>query len=371
MKINKINLVNFRNYRKLELKFKNNLSIIIGKNAQGKTNILESIYILGLTKSYKMQQEQNLVRFGEEKYIIKGEIKQGKNFKDLKVENEKSNKRVFVNNNEIRKISNYIGNFNVILSSPEDIEIVKGSPNDRRNLLNLEISQISSTYLKNINEYNKLLKTRNDYLKKLSNQLLADYRYLEVLTKNMISREIVIYQERQKFIDKINENITDIFNNITGMNNLKIVYEKSIDYSKDEEYIYDFYQKNLDKEIYQGMTLYGPHRDDLKFILGEEDIKLFGSQGQQKLVMIAFKLSEINIFKELTTYNPVILFDDIFSELDVYKKNRLIKYIPEDMQVIITSNDTRGINKKLLDRADIYIVEEGKIKEKNNGKKHK
>lgn len=365
MKIAKIKLINFRNYKKLDLKFKNNLNIIIGKNAQGKTNILESIYILGLTKSYKMQQEQNLIRFGEEKYIIKGAIKQGRNFKDLKVENDRKNKKVFVNDNEIRKISNYIGNFNVILSSPEDIEIIKGSPNERRNLLNLEISQISETYLKNINEYNKLLKTRNDYLKKISNNVLADYRYLEVLTKNMISREKIIYYERKKFIDKVNEKITEIFNNITDMKGLKIIYEKSINYDMSEEEIYNFYLNNKDKEIYQGMTLYGPHRDDLKFFLGEEDIKLFGSQGQQKLAMIAFKLSEIYIFKELTSYNPVILFDDIFSELDVYKKNKLIKYIPDDMQVIITSNDTRGINKKLLDKADIYIVENGKIEEKN------
>ncbi len=365
MKIAKIKLINFRNYKKLDLKFKNNLNIIIGKNAQGKTNILESIYILGLTKSYKMQQEQNLIRFGEEKYIIKGAIKQGRNFKDLKVENDRKNKKVFVNDNEIRKISNYIGNFNVILSSPEDIEIIKGSPNERRNLLNLEISQISATYLKNINEYNKLLKTRNDYLKKISNNVLADYRYLEVLTKNMISREKIIYYERKKFIDKVNEKITEIFNNITDMEGLKIIYEKSINYDMGEEEIYNFYLNNKEKEIYQGMTLYGPHRDDLKFFLGEEDMKLFGSQGQQKLAMIAFKLSEIYIFKELTSYNPVILFDDIFSELDVYKKNKLIKYIPDDMQVIITSNDTRGINKKLLDKADIYIVENGKIEEKN------
>lgn len=368
MKLNKIRLVNFRNYRKLNFKFKKNLTVIIGKNAQGKTNILESIYILGLTKSYKAQQENNLIKFGEEKYIVEGEIKQGKIIKDLKVEYDKTGKKVFENNNEVKKISNYIGNFNVILSSPEDVEIIKGSPNERRNLLNLEISQISARYLKNINEYNKLLKTRNDYLKKLSNNVTNDYLYLEVLTKNMISREMIIYEERIKFIEKINERISDIFNNITGTDNLKVIYESTIDYNKSESEIYEFYSNNLEKEKYQGMTLYGPHRDDLKFLIGDEDLKLYGSQGQQKLAMIAFKLSEISIFKDLTSYKPVILFDDIFSELDVYKKNRLIKYIPDDMQVIITANDTKGINKKLLDKADIYIVENAKVEEKKHGK---
>lgn len=370
MKINRINLVNFRNYSKISLKFKKDLTIITGKNAQGKTNLLESIYILALSKSYKMQQENNLIKFGAEKFIIEGEIKQNKLTKDLKVTNEKKSKKVFVNNNEIRKISNYIGNFNVILSSPEDINIIKGSPNERRNLLNSEISQISSKYLKNINEYNKILKTRNDYLKQLSVKDIADYRYLEVLTKNMILREKIIYEERKKFIDKINDNIADIFENITDMPGLKVFYETSLNYEVDDEKIFEFYLLNKEKEIYQGMTLYGPHRDDLKFYLGEEDIKLFGSQGQQKLVMIAFKLAEIEIFKDLTSFNPVILFDDVFSELDVYKKNKLIKYIPDDMQVIITSNDTRGIKKSLLDRSTIYNIENGKIEEKND-KKHK
>lgn len=368
MKLNRIKLLNFRNYHKIDLKFKKDLTIITGKNAQGKTNLLESIYILALTKSYKMQQENNLIKFDAEKFIIEGEIQQNKLIKDLKITNEKRAKKVFVNKNEIKKISNYIGNFNVILSSPEDINIIKGSPNERRNLLNSEISQISSRYLKKLNEYNKILKTRNDYLKQMSVKEIADYRYLEVLTKNMIVREKIIYEERKKFIDKINENIGTIFENITKMPGLKVVYEKSLNYEENNDKIFDFYSQNKEKEIYQGMTLYGPHRDDLKFFLEDEDIKLFGSQGQQKLVMIAFKLAEISIFKEITSFNPVLLFDDVFSELDVYKKNKLIKYIPENMQVIITSNDTRGIRRSLLDRATIYNVENGKIEEKNDKK---
>lgn len=379
MILRKIKLINFRNYKSFNISFQKNINIIIGDNAQGKTNILESIYTLALTKSYRTTNDSNLIRLDQEKFIITGETKDEKIFKKLSLELYKGNKVAKINDNVINKISDYVGNLYVILSSPDDLQMIKGSPSDRRNFLNIEISQLSSNYIKKYNEFNKILKMRNDYLKLLFTNSLCDYNYLDILTNNLIEREIDIYIERYNFINKINDNITDIYKNITGIKDLKILYETNVEFNKYEpEYmkkiLLEKYKKNQQREIAMGMTLYGPHRDDFTFLIDNNDIKIFGSQGQQKLAFIALKFAEIPIFEEKTGTKPIILLDDIFSELDKTKKNKLIQYIDNDYQVIITSNDTKDISKKILNGASIFKIQDGKIIEKggdNNGRKER
>lgn len=379
MILRKIKLINFRNYKSFNINFQKNINIIIGDNAQGKTNILESIYTLALTKSYRTTNDSNLIRLDQEKFIITGEIKDEKIFKKLSLELYKGNKVAKINDNVINKISDYVGNLYVILSSPDDLQMIKGSPSERRNFLNIEISQLSSNYIKKYNEFNKILKMRNDYLKLLFTNSLCDYNYLDILTNNLIEREIDIYIERYNFINKINDNITDIYKNITGIKDLKILYETNVEFNNYEpEYmkktLLEKYRKNQQREISMGMTLYGPHRDDFTFLIDNNDIKIFGSQGQQKLAFIALKFAEILIFEEKTGTKPIILLDDIFSELDKTKKNKLIQYIDNDYQVIITSNDTKDISKKILNGASIFKIQDGKIIEKggdNNGRKER
>lgn len=376
MILRKIKLVNFRNYANLNINFSKNINIIIGDNAQGKTNLLESIYTLALTKSYRTTNDANLIRNNQEKFIVVGEIKDNSVFKKLSVELHNNNKIVKLNDNIINKISHYIGNLYVILSSPDDLQIIKGSPSERRNFLNIEISQLSSNYIKKYNEFNKILKMRNDYLKLLLTNNLSDYSYLDILTNNLIERELDIYIERNNFINNINENLSKIYENIMDISNLKILYQPNIeinDFDRDKlrEILKDKYKKNIKREILMGMTLYGPHRDDFTFIIKENDIKIYGSQGQQKIAFIALKFAEIPIFEEKTGTKPVILLDDIFSELDKKKKNRLMKYINDDYQVIITSNDTKDIGKEILMNSKIIKVKDGKIIEKggdNNGR---
>ena len=376
MILRKIKLVNFRNYANLNINFSKNINIIIGDNAQGKTNLLESIYTLALTKSYRTTNDANLIRNNQEKFIVVGEIKDSSVFKKLSVELHNNNKIVKLNDNIINKISDYIGNLYVILSSPDDLQIIKGSPSERRNFLNIEISQLSSNYIKKYNEFNKILKMRNDYLKLLLTNNLSDYSYLDILTNNLIERELDIYIERNNFINNINENLSKIYENIMDISNLKILYQPNIeinDFDRDNlrEILKDKYKKNIKREILMGMTLYGPHRDDFTFIIEENDIKIYGSQGQQKIAFIALKFAEIPIFEEKTGTKPVILLDDIFSELDKKKKNRLMKYINDDYQVIITSNDTKDIGKEILMNSKIIKVKDGKIIEKggdNNGR---
>ncbi len=375
MILKKISLINFRNLKKQTINLDKKTNIFIGDNAQGKTNILESIYFLALTKSYRTN-DSNLINKEEDFTKVKGEIKDISIFKNLSVELVNDQKKVKINNNEINKIADYITNLNVVLVSPEDINILQGTPAERRNFLNIELSQLSKNYIKKYNEFNKILKIRNNYLKMLYNSSNPDKRYLDSLTENLIDREIDIYQERKRFIDLINNNVSKIYEDIIGIKGFYITYETNIEFDNFEtnylkEKLIKKYNDSLKKEIENGMTLYGPHRDDLKFLINNDDIKIFGSQGQQKVGIIALKLSEIPIFQEFTNSYPIILLDDVFSELDIKTRNKLINYIPDNIQVIITSNDTKGINKKFLENAKIFKVVKGKIIEKvgdNNGK---
>ena len=213
MIIRKINLINFRNYKKISINFDKKINIFIGDNAQGKTNLLESIYFLALTKSYRTN-DINLVNKNSEFAKVKGEIKDNSIYKSMSVELLKEGKKVKINNNEIKKISDYITNLNVILISPEDINILQGTPAERRNFLNIELSQLSKKYIKKYNEFNRILKIRNNYLKMLYKSSNPDRRYLESVTENLIEREITIYQERKKFIDSINKRISKIYEDI-------------------------------------------------------------------------------------------------------------------------------------------------------------
>ena len=345
------------------------MNIFIGNNAQGKTNILESIVILALTKSHRIGISPNIIKFGKKKAKINGVVRKDKIINKLGVEITENNKKLMINLDEIKKVSDYISNLNVIVFTPDDLDIIKGSPSIRRNLLNIELSQISKVYLNTYNEYNKLLKTRNEYLKLLLSNSIADKKYLDVITDKLIDKAIIIYKKRKEFIDKINESINDNYESITNDKVLSIKYIPNIDIEEfnDEnisKVLKNKYESRYQKELNYGMTLYGPHRDDFEFILNEENLKYFGSQGQQKTAIISFKLAEIPIFKEYCNTKPILLLDDIFSELDVKKINKLLKLISNDIQTIVTTTDLRRINKKYLEKSIIYKVNNGEIERK-------
>lgn len=369
MILKKIKLLNYRNYSNISINFNKNINIFVGSNAQGKTNILESIYVLALTKSPRLSSDLNAIKFGEEFSRIIGTVHQDGFNNELEVFINKTDKKVFKNKTRIKKISNYISNLNVILFTPDDLEIIKGSPSIRRNLLNIEISQLSNDYINNYNEFNKLLKNRNEYLKILYSNGYADERYFEILTEKLIEKGTLIYIQRNEFIEKINKYLGDIYYQISGQKGLYLKYENQFefeDYSKKN--ISEVYKEKLNKSLFkekiQGMTLYGPHRDEFSFYLGDISLKLYGSQGQQRLAIISLKIAEIYLFRELKGENPVLLLDDIFSEIDKSKKNKLVKFIDDNIQTIITTTDLRGLNKSLLKNSKIFYVKEGTVEEK-------
>lgn len=346
------------------------MNIFIGNNAQGKTNILEAIVILALTKSHRIGVNPNIIQFNKSKCVIKGTVKKMRIITKLEIEVSAEVKKTKVNNDEIRKIADYISNLNVIVFTPDDLEIIKSSPNIRRNLLNIQLSQISKQYLNTYNEYNKILKTRNEYLKILFNNSIADKNYLDIITDKLIEKAIIIYQMRREYLDFIGQKIDYYYKEITGSSGLKIYYEPNVSF---ESYEYEdlrkklkhTYKKNYMKELNYGMTLYGPHRDDFHFEFNGNDLKYFGSQGQQRLAVLAFKLAEIDRFIEINGTAPLLLLDDIFSELDLKKRNRLLKFISSrDIQSILTTTDLKNISKRYLDGSYIYEVNNGNIERK-------
>ena len=369
MYLSKIELSHFRNYKKEKIKLCDTVNIFIGDNAQGKTNILESIYILALTKSHRVGFENNIIQDGYQVCKINGLLRDNQSLKDLALVVNEDNKKVSINNKEIKKIADYISNMNVIMFCPNDLDIIKGSPQIRRNLLNIQISQLYPFYVNYLNEYNKILKNRNEYLKQLNINGISDTRYLDILDEKLVDRAAYIYLYRKKYLDYINNKVGSIYKNIMNIDNLNIVYENNIDLDNfDIDNIKEKFMKKLKhsvkREIMQGMTLYGPHRDDFSFNIDNNNLKFYGSQGQQRIAIISFKLAEVGLFQEEKNTSPILLLDDIFSELDIKKRNLLIKYIPDKVQTIITTTDLKNIQKKILSQAKIFIVDNGKITEK-------
>ena len=358
MYIKSLKIRNFRNIEKIDIDLDKNINIFVGNNAQGKTSILESIYVLALSKSSKNLDELELIRKNSSFSRIEGNIKNSRTSRTLEVILEKNKKRLKVDKNEIKKVSSYISNLNVIMFSPDDLDIIKKSPSFRRNLINTTLCQLFPNYLRILNEYNKLLKIRNDYLK--SSYQNIDEIYLEIVTDKLIERAIVIMQYRSKFIDNINNYIADIYSKITTDIGLRVIYENSLK-SYDKENLKKFFKENLFNDINKKVTLYGPHRDDISFILDDMDLKLYGSQGQQRVSILAFKLSEINLFKLTLGYYPVVLLDDIFSELDVQKRNNLLKFIKSNMQFVISTTDILNISNKIVNKAKVFKIKNGKI----------
>lgn len=376
MRIEHLKLTNFRNYSSLELDFNNNVNIIIGDNGKGKTNILESIYVLSLTKTNRYGVEENLIKFDEEIAKLEGIVRKDDLIKKQEIYLTKKKKQIFINNKEMRRIRDYISNFCVISFTPEDLEIVKGSPNVRRNMINIDISQLHNNYISYLNEFNQIVKIRNEYLKKMNIDGNSDVRYLDVVNTSMIEKGIKIYQYRYDFFKKINELLPKIFKKLSGLDNLMIKYETNFDLGEFElEKVKKNYESKLNKnfkvELMQGVTLVGPHRDDFSFDLSGINMKEFSSQGQQRLAIIALKIAEIYLYKEETGEYPVLLLDDIFSEIDTKKRNKIVNFLLKDIQSIITTTDINDIDEDLVKNATIFKVNNNKVTErgKKNGRR--
>lgn len=358
MYLEKIKIKNFKKIIKLETELNKNINIFIGNNAQGKTSILESIYVLALTKPSKSVEESDLINKSSNFSLIKGTLVNEKSKKEMEFILTNQQKTLKINKKEIKKVGDYLTNLNVIMFSPDDLDIIKKSPLVRRNLLNIELCQLFHNYMKVLNEYNKILKIRNEYLRK--NYGNMDKAYFDIITEKLVDRLIIIRNYRQKYVECINSKIEIIYKRIMKMGNLKVVYDKNISFESKEEII-NYYKDNYYNELDKKMTLFGIQKDDLLFYVDDMNLKDYGSQGQQRVAVLSFKLSEINIFKETKKTYPIVLLDDIFSELDIEKRNNLLKFIKSNIQFIITTTDIKNISEKIVEKASIFKIKDGNI----------
>lgn len=332
MYIESIQLKNFRNYNSLELKFDKATNIFYGNNAQGKTNILEAIYLCGTTKSHKGSKDKETIRFGEEEsHIRMNVVKDEISYKiDMHLKKNKA-KGVAINGLPIRKARELFGIVNLVFFSPEDLNIIKSGPGERRRFMDLELCQLDSLYLTELAGYNHIVNQRNRLLKELHfNSRLMDT--LDVWDIQMAQYGSKVIEKRSAFVKELNSVIQDIHKNLTGgMEHLEVIYEPSVESSLLAEKL----AGNRDRDIRMKMTSAGPHRDDLCLLADGVDIRKYGSQGQQRTAALSLKLSEIYLVKNKIKDTPVLLLDDVLSELDSSRQTYLLDSI-HDIQTMIT-----------------------------------
>ncbi len=363
MQIRDLKLVNFRNYKKVDLQFSKHLNLIIGKNGMGKTNLIEAIYVLALTKSFRVSVDNILIFNDEVNLKIEGNV-DNKNYELLLT---KEGKKVKINKTNILRLSDYISKINVILFNPNDLRIIKDTPSVRRKMLNIEISQLNNLYLKQLQNYNRIIKQRNSYLKAMSINGNASKDYLDILTNKLIEVGLEIYDKRREFIEKINTEIANLFFKITNLEGLKVCYES--DYQDmTKEGLLKLYKKSFDRDMMFGQTHIGIHHDDIVFKLNAANLKDYGSEGQQKNTIIAWKLAEIAIFYEKKESYPILILDDLFSELDKEKINNILNLLRDDIQTFITTTELDNIDKKYLQNCKIFRINEGQVEEDTNEK---
>jgi len=361
--VKSIKLINFRNYKKLEIELNSKLNIFFGNNAQGKTNLLESIYIGSTGKSYRTNKDKELISLDKEQsYIgIKVQKKYSDKLIEIKMEKEKP-KRVKINKVEMERVSELLGELNVVIFSPEDLKLVKEGPSERRNFLDNEISQIRPKYRYNLNRYNKILIQRNSLLKRIQIDK-SKMKVLDVWDTQLASIGTEIILSRMEFLDKLSYISMDIHSKITGnLEELQLHYVSSIGIENNnrdniKNRFAEVLKDNANKDVEKGTTEFGPHRDDIAILINDIDARVFGSQGQQRTAALSLKLAEVELINNEVGEYPVLLLDDVLSELDYNRRKYLISTF-KNIQTIITSTEDIYVDEiEAIDKSKFYIKE--------------
>ena len=357
MNIESLELSNYRNYKNLYMDYSPKTNLLFGNNAQGKTNILEAIYMCAAGRSHRGSKDKEEIKFGEDEAHIKINInKNNINYRiDIHLKKNRP-KGIAINGIPIKKTSELLGIFNVVFFSPEDLSIIKNGPSERRRFLDMELCQLNSLYVHSLICYNKILIQRNKLLKEF-NFIKESKETLDILDIQLIKYGKEIIRYREVFIDELKNIIKKISKDISG-EYININYEKNIEIDKYEEKL----KNKRNEELKLKMTLIGPHRDDISFCIDGVDIRRFGSQGQQRTAALSLKLSEIELVKEKVKDTPVLLLDDVLSELDKKRQSKLLEYIG-DIQTVITCTGLEDFINSNLDIDKIYNVDNAILKE--------
>lgn len=363
MIVKSVEFSNFRNYDHLQLHFDEGTNILYGDNAQGKTNILEGVYLSGTTKSHKGSKDKEMIQFEKEESHIRSIVE--KNEKEYQIDmhlRRNGTKGVAVNKVPIKKASELFGILNIVFFSPEDLNIIKNGPSERRRFIDCELCQLDKLYLSDLSRYNKVLNQRNKLLKDIN------YKHDLIETLPMWDVQLLEYgrniiKKRKEFISEINEIVKDIHSKISGgKEELTLLYEPNID----DIFFEDELLKNKNRDLKLCQTTVGPHRDDILFSIKGIDIRKYGSQGQQRTSALSLKLSEIDFVKKSINSTPVLLLDDVLSELDSNRQNYLLNSIT-DIQTMITCTGLEEFVRNRFQINKVFQVVNGRVFESSEG----
>ncbi|MCM1186931.1 MAG: DNA replication/repair protein RecF [Lachnoclostridium sp.] len=357
MVIKSIELADYRNYESLDMKFDRGTNILYGNNAQGKTNILEAIYVAATTKSHKGSKDKEIIKFDKEESHIRVYLeKEGVETRiDMHLRRSKS-KGIAIDGQKIKRAADLLGLCNVVFFSPEDLGIIKNGPAERRRFVDMELCQLDSFYLYNLNHYNKIVNQRNTLLKDM--YMNADLKEtLNIWDMQLVSYGTKIIERRKLFVEQLNKIIYEIHKKLSGeREEIHIVYEPNVEIEEFENKL----KYSKDRDMKAKITSVGPHRDDFSFVVGDVDIRKFGSQGQQRTAALSLKLSEIELVKQIAKDTPVLLLDDVLSELDRDRQNYLLNSIG-DIQTIITCTGLEEFVNNRFEINKVYKVSEGTV----------
>lgn len=366
MRIKRLELKNFRNYDSLKIAFSENVNLILGDNAQGKTNLMEAIYLSAFGKSFRAAKDSELIKFGEDFCAVS--VFAEKAAADTSVEiriiskgRTGSLKSIKKDKKRLSRSSELLNNILIVIFSPEDLKLVKDEPEKRRRFLNREMSEISPSFYESVSGYRKTLLQRNAYLK----EDRIDQNILDVWDTQLAAFGAKVIKRRESFIEKISGISAGIHSGITGGSEaLRIVYDPDIEIKEtekeQEEYFYDVLKLSQETDMRTGSTSSGPHRDDIDFIVNGIDMRTFGSQGQQRTCALSLKLAELSLIKTETGDDAILLLDDVMSELDAHRQEFLIDTMKDNQLFITTTDIDSSILKKLPD-AEVFRVEGGRI----------
>ncbi|UHA75362.1 DNA replication/repair protein RecF [Paenibacillus sp. 481] len=370
MFVKSVALNNYRNYGNLELDTSNRVNIFVGRNAQGKTNLLEAIFVMALTKSHRTSRDKELIGWETDHARIKASVDRKYGTCQLELNISKQGKKAKVNGLEQQKLSGFIGALNVVMFAPEDLEIVKGAPGIRRRFLDMEIGQVQPSYLYHLQQYQKVLVQRNNLLKQMWNTASKQSdTMLDIFNEQLVVNGVKIVKKRKQYLKKLQVWAEQIHAGITdGRESLLVKYAPSFTAEEDDDadaVVFEQFMLKLtqmkDQEVRRGMTLVGPHRDDLTFYINDKEVQTYGSQGQQRTTALSLKLAEIELMHEEIGEYPVLLLDDVLSELDTFRQTQLIETFQSKVQTFITTTGIEGINTSKLQDASMFHVENGQV----------
>lgn len=371
MHINELTLTDYRNYTNMQLTFENRVNVFLGENAQGKTNVMEAIYVLAMARSHRTAKDRELIRWDQPFARVEGAVTNRNGAMKLEMIFSGRGKKVKLNGLERKRLSDYIGACTIVMFAPEDLALVKGSPQTRRRFLDMEMGQIFTIYLYYLSQYYKLLKQRNSWLKQLQQKASTfDEGMWHVLTEQLVEAGAEVIHRRFAFLKKLEAWATPIHRDISrGKETLSLRYDSTVKADGDmsvsaiRQLFSEQFEQVMEQEIRRGTTVIGPHRDDVAFFVNDRNVQTYGSQGQQRTAALSVKLAEIELIYEKTGEYPILLLDDVLSELDDHRQTHLLNSIQGKVQTFVTTTSVEGIHHEMLEKASTYLVNDGVIEQ--------